>query len=77
MLAVGVLSFVPYKPDIDQTAWILNIVGNVGWWLLSVIVTTELWRRSEEFATMANNMIAMEREMLKLGIGVHWAFKVG
>ena len=66
----------PYELGIDQTAWILNILGNLGWWLVTVIMTAELWRKSEQFAAMANNMMAMERETLKLGIGVHWAFKV-
>ena len=62
--------------DADRVAYALNIAGFLGWWLLAAILTTEVWRGSEAFAALANGLIAIERVMPKMGIGVHWAFQV-
>ena len=62
--------------DADRIAQALNMVGVLGWWLLAAILTTEIWRGSEAFAVVANSLIAVEREITKAGIGVHWAFQV-
>ena len=39
-------------------------------------VLTELRRGSEALATIAGSLMALEREMKKMRIGVHWAFQV-
>ena len=43
---------------------------------MAAILTTEVRRGSEAFAAVANNLVAVEIEMKKMGIGVHWAFQV-
>ena len=77
MVANFTFHYESYQQNADHASSILNVMGSVGWCLMYATITAELWFGSKEFANMANNMMEVEREMKKFGIGVHWAFKVG